>query len=273
VSRNLNVGLGLNFVPGLQEGLVADRGSEMIHEIGIACAKCRTSDPNANLLGDGKLATRLPNCPRCGGDGWLYRDATVVAGLATAIRQQNNVVDAGVIKPGDMQFSIGPGFFTVERTGAADRRVSQNDKFTQTWSAALDEGQTFIRGAASLGENLRLQPAHHPAEDRLWYQPAHALWCEDENGTEYFEGSDFLLGPGRVIKWVGNQPTIGGKYVLHYTAFFEWLVWAPPQERVDRDNKDLGPLIFLRKRHVAYVNDSPFLTSADRVPLNKRIAV
>ena len=91
-----------------------------------------------------------------------------------------------------------------------------------------------------------------------------------ENGVVYVTG-DFELGPGRVIRWVGDQPAVGVKYTLKYTAYFEWLVWAPPQERVDRDNRDLGPLIFLRRRHVANVNDSPFITASDRIPLIGRV--
>lgn len=269
----LSPGLGVEFQPGLQEGFVQERGSDMIHEIGIACPKCRTSDVSANMLRDGQAGTRLPNCRRCGGDGWLYRDAQIVRGLATAIRQQNNVIDAGVIQPGDMQFSIAPGFFGCNHNGAPQRRVAEADKFTATWAQPLNEGQTIVRGAATMDENIRLDPAVSADEDRLWYEPAYSLWCEDEDGKQYFEKGDFTFGPGRVIHWIGNRPITGKKYVIKYTAFFEWIVWAPPQERVDRDNVDLGPLVFLRKRHISYVNDGLFITSADRIPLGKRLSV
>ena len=61
------------------------------------------------------------------------------------------------------------------------------------------------------------------------------------------------------------------RYVIKYTAYFEWMVWAPPQDRRDRGNRDLGPLIMLRKRHVAMINDSPYITAADRIPLSARV--
>lgn len=270
MARNLNVGLGISFQPGFQDGLVSNRGADMIHEIGLACPRCRTSDVHANMLRDGQSQTRSPNCVNCGGDGKIYRSPMLVRGLATSIRQQRNVHDIGEAQPGDMQFSIGPGFFEC---GAGGRRVSRDDKFTATWDQPLDDGQTIIRGAAAMEDNLRLTHNVNPDEDRLWYEPSYALYCEDENGVTYAQDADFVFGPGRVIRWVGNRPSVGTGYTLKYTAYMEWIVWAPPQERIDRDNTDLGPLVFLRRRHVAFINDSPLITDADRQPLSSRSAI
>lgn len=269
MARNLNVGLGIDFQPGFQEGLVSNRGADMVHEIGVACPKCRTSDATASTIEDGKLSTRSPNCRNCGGDGMLFRSPLVVRGLAVGIRQQRNVHDIGEAQPGDMNFSIGPGFFDC---GAGSRRVSRDDKFTATWDQPLNEGQTIVRGAGKLADNPRLVNNVEEDEDRLWYEPGQALWCEDENGVVYTQNTDFVLGPGRVIRWVGNKPAIRTKYTLNYTAFLEWIVWQPPQERRDRDNRDLGPLVFLRRRHIAFINDSPLITESDRQPLSSRIA-
>lgn len=244
----------------------------MVHEMALLCPKCRTSDPFATLVGDGKFQTRLPHCPRCGGDGWLFRDPVVVRGLATSIRQQKNPVDVGHAKPGDMQFSIDPGFGGMDCVhGGIRRRVAESDKFTQTWSSPLDEGQGIVRGSATLGDNARLQTGMAVNEDRLWYQPHEALWCEDENGVVYKTG-DFELGPGKIIRWLGNAPLVGVKYAIKYTAYLEWLVWAPPNERVDRDNADLGPLVMIRKKHVENINSSPFATPDDRIPIQSRVA-
>jgi hypothetical protein len=267
VARNLNSGLGIDFQAGFQDGLVSNRGADMIHEIGVACPKCRTSDTHANMLGDGELQTRSPHCKNCNGDGWLFRDPVIVRGLATSIRQQKNILDVGIAQPGDMQFSIGPGFLGC---GQESRRVGRNDKFTATWSQPLDDGQTIVRAAASMAENIGLDNNVEIDEDRLWYEPDASLWCEDENGVVYGDG-DFTLGPGRVIKWIGNAPRQGVKYSIKYTAYLEWLAWAPPMERVDRNNEDMGPLIFLRKRHTALINTSPFITSSDRIPLLSRV--
>ena len=270
MTRNLNTGLGIDWQPGFQEGLVSNRGSDMIHELGIACPRCRVSDVQATMLRDGQFQTRSPNCMNCGGDGRIYRDPVKVRGLATSIRQQRNVVDVGEVQPGDMQFSIGPGFFGC---GQGGRRISRDDKFIALWDQPLDEGQTIVRGASTLHENKRFVNNVNEDEDRLWYEPATALWCEDENGVTYQLDTDFSFGPGRVIKWIGNQPNVGIGYTLKYTAYFEWIVWAPPQERNERDNRDLGPLVFLRRRHVAYVNDSPLITESDRSPLSARTSV
>lgn len=261
--------LGVDWVVGLQEGLITDRGSFMVHEMGLACPHCRTSDVHANMLRDGQSQTRSPNCSKCGGDGFLFRSPDLIRGLAVSIRQQRNVHDVGESQPGDMQFSIAPDFGGCGSNGF--RRISRDDKFTATWDQPLHEGQTIVRGAATMNENLRLSNNVSLNEDRLWYEPSDSLWCEDQNGVVYHKDADFVLGPGKVIRWVGNQPVKGTKYVIKYTAFFEWIVWAPPMDRVDRDNRDLGPLVFLRKRHIAYVNDSPTITDLDRVPLSTRI--
>jgi hypothetical protein len=269
MTKSGNMGLGIDFQPGFQDGLVNNRGSDVIHEIGVACPKCRTSDAAANLLGDGQAATRSPNCPNCV-DGWLFRNPAKVRGLVTSIRQQKNILDVGIAQPGDMSFSPAPGTLTI--CGGGGRRIARGDKLTATWSQPLDDGQTVVRGAAHLGDNVRLANNVETGEDRLWYEPAESLWCEDENGIAYQAGTDFSFGPGRVIKWIGEQPAVGTKYVIKYTAYFEWLVFVPPQERVDRDNRDLGPLVLIRRRHIAFLKESPYINAADRVPMSTRVA-
>lgn len=269
MSKTLNVGLGIDWQPGFQDGLVQNRGSDMVHEIGVACPKCRTSDTAATMVDDGQFQTRSPNCPNCV-DGWLFRDPVKVRGLVTSIREQKNVLDVGLAQPGDMQFSPAPG--TLATCGASGRRIARGDKLTATWSQPLDDGQTIVRGAAQLGDNPRLANNVNPAEDRLWYEPAEVLWCEDENGIVYQGGTDFLVGPGRVLQWVGEQPSVRTKYVIKYTAYFEWLVFVPPQQRVDKDNRDLGALIFLRRRHVAFLKESPYVQDGDRVSLSSRVS-
>ena len=260
-------GSGVDFIEGLQDGLVKNRGSDMIHLVGLACAKCRTEDVNAGMITDGQMRQRNPNCPRCGGDGMVYRSPGLIRGIATNIRQQKNVHDVGLAMPGDMMFSTSPGW---EECEAYTRKISAGDKFIATWPQPLEEGQTLVRAASQMSDNIRLSNNVMPTEDRLWYEPAGAIWCEDENDVTYDFGGDFTLGPGRVINWIGNSPNLGVKYTVKYTAYFEWIVWAPPQERTDR-NRDLGSLVFLRKRHIAFVNDNPVITADDRIPVNIRV--
>jgi hypothetical protein len=189
--------------------------------------------------------------------------------LATSIRQQKNILDAGTTQPGDMQFSPEP---PDTEYGQENRRYAQDDKFTALWSQPLSDGQTVVRGAATMRGNQVLNTDINITEDRLWYEPESALWCEDENGIVYQEDSDFILGPGKVIRWVGQSPVMSVRYTLKYNAFFEWLCFAPPQERRDRDNQDIGSLLFLRKRHIAFVNSSPIIRDTDRVDLQSRMS-
>lgn len=266
MARDLNLGLSIDFQPALQSGLIQNRGSDMLHEIGMACAACRTEDVFEGMQGDGKTR-RSPNCEVCI-DGWLFRSPLVIRGLVTSVRQQKNIIDAGLAAPGDMLFSPEPPDTECDQE---NRRYSQDDKFTATWSQPLQEGQTIVRGAATFRGNNVLNTQIDITEDRLWYEPESALWCEDENGRVYLEDSDFELGPGKVIRWIGTSPVMGERYTLKYNAFFEWLAFAPPQERRDRDNRDIGPLIFLRKRHIAFVNSSPIIKDDDRIDLQSRL--
>lgn len=241
----------------------------MLHEIALACT-CRIEDVYAGVKGDGEERRREPFCDRCGGDGWLFRNPDQVVGLATGIRQQRNILDAGVAQPGDMMFSPMPEEASCDSSGR--RRITQYDKLTALWDQPLDDGQVLIRGAGTLHENKGLKTYLNENEDRLWYEPSSAVWCEDDAGETYSEEGDFELGPGRIIRWVGNSPRKGQRYSFKYNAFFEWIVFAPPNERVDRDNTDLGPSVLLRRRHVAIVNDNPVGTAQDQISLQSRVS-
>jgi hypothetical protein len=190
-----------------------------------------------------------------------------MTGLAVGIRQQRNIMDAGVAQPGDMTFSPQ---LSVSSCINPNRRITAYDKFTALWDQTLDDGQIIVRGAGTRHDNKHLKTYLLDNEDRLWYEPATAIWVEDEDGTVYRAG-DFKLGPGKIIQWTGNQPQVGQKYSIKYNAYFEWIVYQPPQERVDRDNRDIGQLCMLRKRHVAFVNDSPFGTASDKIPVQSRV--
>ncbi|MHA2067322.1 MAG: hypothetical protein ACXABY_23385, partial [Candidatus Thorarchaeota archaeon] len=251
--NDLNIGLGVQFQPGLQEGLINNRGSTMLHEIAISCT-CRKGSVYTGLQGDGEERRRDPYCKRCGGDGWLHRAPLVITGLATSIRQQRNILDAGIAQPGDMLFSPKAEITDCDNP---NRKVSVYDKLTALWKHPIDDGQIISRGAGTTADNVALDTGLADDEDRLWYEPFSSIWCEDSNDRTYSEGSDFELGPGKIIRWIGDAPAKGQLYTFKYNGFFEWIVWNAPQERPDRDNVDLGSAVMLRKRHVAFINDNP----------------
>ena len=257
-----------DFTPGLQQGLIDNRGAFMLHEIAISCT-CRVEDTYAGIKGDGQERRREPFCPRCRGDGWLYRSPRVIKGLTTSIRQQRNILDAGIAQPGDMMFS--PSTADTDCSDHGDHRIGSWDKLTATWDQPLDDGHVLVRGAGTANENLGLETFLTKDEDRLWYEPKSSVWCEDETGTVYSEGADFELGPGKIIRWIGSRPYAGKRYTIKYNAFFEWIVFQPSQERIDRDNANLGQLVFLRKRHIAFVNDSPMATAEDKISIQSRV--
>jgi len=268
VAKGLNRGLGIDFEPGLQEGLINNRGLQMLHEIGVACT-CRVEDVYAGLQDDAAQRRRDPFCDRCGNDGWLFRAPALLTGTITGIRFQKNIIDTGIAEPGDAVFS--PQLSESDCSSNMTRVIGANDKLTATWPEPLNDGHVLIRGAGSLSRNEGYRTSLVDNEDRLWYEPASAIWCEDEFDRVYKEGTDFELGPGRLIRWVGNQPSVGTRFSIKYNAYFEWLVFRAPMERRDRDGKNLGELVYLRKRHIAFVNTSPLATPTDKVSLKSRL--
>jgi hypothetical protein len=270
MARDLNIGLGLRFQQGFQEGFINERGLEVLHEIGIACT-CRSNDTFNNFTRDAKDTVREPFCPRCGQHGWIFREPVIVVGIFTGVRHQKNILDAGNYMPGDATFSPSLSLSGAGCGSAGERRIGAFDKITATWPEPVDDGHVIVRGAGSKAAAIGINTSLDDDEDRLWYEPAKAIWCEDENDVIYYEGSDFILGPGKIIKWIGNRPAFRVKYSIKYEAFFEWIVWQPPGERRDYNADNLGELVMLRKRHVIHVNDSPFATSQDKQSLQASV--
>lgn len=264
---NANTGLGIDWQPGLQDGLVTNRGVDMIHEIGMACT-CRVGDVYASTRDDGVEKRREPFCSRCGADGYIFRNPALIRGIFTNARHQRNILDAGIYQPGDAIFSPSPN---NSECGQENRIIGTIDKLTATWPEPLDDGHVLIRGSGSKAAADGIITELEENEDRLWYEPANSIWCEDENGIVYNEEADFELGPGRIIRWIGQSPDIGTRFVIKYNAYFEWIVWQPPVERRDRDAANLGELINLRKRHIQLINTSPYATSTDKESLQLRV--
>jgi hypothetical protein len=270
MASSLGFNHSVNFLDGLQADFVNRRGNDLILETAVSCV-CRVEDTYSGMRNDGKDNRREPFCKRCGGDGWIFRNPRKARGLVTSIRQQKNILDAGIAQPGDMLFSPLPGAQGQNCDSNGESVIGLNDKLTATWSQPLDDGQVLRRGAGTLGENAALITHLNPDQDRIWYEPDNSVWCEDEDGIVYHQGGDFLLGPGKVITWVGKKPYVNKRYTLKYQAFFEWLVFLPPMERYDND-QNIGQLVFLRKRHIALVNDNPVVTDSDKISLKSKIS-
>ena len=227
---------------------ISNRGTEVIHEMGIACT-CRNSDPFA------PLDRPRSACDQCGGFGYIYRNARSIVGLLTSIDQKRTLLMAGFAAPGDCIFSPHLGL---------DPSICDFDKITFTHPQPIDEGQVIVRGAAHKGENRILNTYLEKNEDRLFYEAVHSLHCEDEHGVVYDEGSDFVF-EGKVIKWLNDKMLVNTRYVIKYEGHLEWIAYVSPFERRDRE-RDLGQRVLLRKRHIAIMaNYNPKITAADKV--------
>lgn len=250
------------------EELIEARGDLVIVETGVACT-CQKTDHLAGLSMDAFQPTTMEDiyCNICQGDGFIFRNARTVKGLVTSIQAGPNrkLIELGYAVAGDAVFSpslrVGP--------------LSDFDRVTFLYPDFVGAGQVIKRNAAGLSDlgNWRLDL--NPNEDRLYYQAACALWCEDENNVVYQQEADFKL-EDKVIKWVGNTPADGVFYTLKYNAYLEWIVYNTPHLRIDR-NRSLAQRVLIRKKHVAFSNgsfaDTPAKREAEQEAVTSQVTI
>ncbi len=237
------------------EELIQARGDDVIHETGVACP-CRKDDAYAStVLQENKPATqRKLHCPQCGGVGWLWRNAKVIKGLITSIESGRNrqLLEMGYAVPGDATFSPSLDAATLY----------DFDRITFLYPVPVGDGQIIMRNGARLADNGLLPLGLEANEDRLWYEAACVIWCEDENGRIYQQNTDFNVS-GKTLTWTGGKPRDGVFYTVKYNAYLEWIIYASPMTRFDRA-RTLGQRVLLRKVHVAQQNGFDFDTAAKR---------
>ncbi len=239
---NLQTGLGVNWSDNFksQDGLIANRGQVIVHEVGVSCT-CRSGDLRDPVLGpSGSM-----NCTKCE-NGWLYRNSRQVMGLIAGISYQRQLNDEGFVSPGDCVLSVSPNL---------DKPPMDFDRITFTWPEPLGDGQVIVRGADA-ERNSELDPN----TDLLHYAGASLIYCEDETGREYTE-ADFNFD-GRKLVWI-NPPPIRIRYTIKYMGYLSWIVFSTPHSRRDRDTS-LGSRIILRKSHMVNLR-----TALDETPVEK----
>ena len=200
------------------DALVEQEGDYVVHEVGLRCFCFNDSgqpDPTCNEHQNG---------------GWLYCESETIQGLVTGISQNRELVEAGILIPGDCVFSP-----------LSDAVVTEGDKITFTWPLPYGQGDPLVRS----NEN----------KEDTYYKPVRAIYCIDENKAKYREGIDFRF-VDKTIQWLwdgkpleGIAPAGGIRYTVKYMAFLEWIAYVPPVERINNGN-NLGSKVILRKRHL-----------------------
>lgn len=260
--RGGDTGLGIDWNFQAFDGLINNRGEDVIHEVGMKCP-CNTEDTHAGQIEQTPHVPRrrtILGCEKCRGDGYIYRRPQKIVALITGISEERGTrLEGGWAMPGDCVMSTRPGYL-----------VSASDLITFLWPHPIPDGQTIVRGAGSTSDNTQKTLYLEENEDRLWYNAVDGIWCEDEDGNTYQAGADFQLDGSKIIRWVGGQPTKGKLYTIKYTGYLEWVVFSPPGIRRDR-NRDIGSRVMLRKRHVAMVNEDPRPRVGDEIPFCARI--
>lgn len=238
----------------LMEEFIEARGERVIHETGVACT-CRNGDYYASTINrEGFPASRSTAfCTKCRGEGWVYRDAKIIKGIVTGVNptKDRKLLESGYVTPGDAIFS--PSIQTIV--------LHDFDKLTFMFAVPLSDGQVIMRGAATLDANAQLKNGVATNEDRLWYMPHSALWCEDEDGVVYQQGVDFSFKDKKIV-WAGG-PDTGKLYALKYSGYVEWIAYVSPMARFDR-NRNIGQRVVLRKKHIAFEYGGPDDTPAGR---------
>ena len=239
---NLQTGLGVSWSDNFktQDGLIANRGQVLVHEIGLSCT-CRSGDLRDPVLGAGGSMS----CAHCE-NGWLYKKPRQIMGLIAGISYQRQLNDEGFVSPGDCVLSVSPNLATPP---------TDFDRITFTWPEPLGDGQVIVRGA-----DAERDSSLNPNEDLLHYAGAGLIYCEDSEGHEYTQ-SDFYF-EGRKLIW-NNPPTIRSRFTIKYEGYLSWIVFTTPQSRRDRDTS-LGSRIILRKSHMVNLR-----TALDTTPVEK----
>ena len=171
-----------------------------------------------------------PNCTQCGGNAFFYPDPPQqIQALIANVESNKELVAAGMAQPGSLVLSPLPGSV----------HINDYDLVLLPWTFGVpSQGQLITRGSGST--------------DKAWYRMMEVTgaWTVDPVTfvkTEYKPTVDFTWN-GRVITWVGNQPSQGSVYSIRYTAKFEWLAFTAPQPRFAW-GQDLGQRCVMRKRH------------------------
>ena len=210
------------------DGMINNRGMEVLHEIGLPCP-CMTVQTDQGAVGSAQ-----PGCPECFGRGYIFRDPTYITALVGNMTFSRSFIEMGFIQPGDL--SLSP--LTNART------ISDFDRITLTVGMSLD-AQVIVRGQSSI---LTPRPPFLTAQEDLLYwesSDGDAIYLEDEDARVYTSGEYQLIN--RRIKWnVGAGPAVGKKYTIKYKAFPEYIAWTTPVYIWDRD-RSVGQRVMLRR--------------------------
>lgn len=227
-----DVGIGIDFDFANIEEMIQNRGTEATHEIAIPCP-CLITDTEEGMVGSPK-----PGCPKCLGNGYLFRDPRRVTALFENMTFSRSFLEIGWIQPGDLNMT--PSIHA--------RPITDYDKITIPIPVSV-EPQVIIRGQAS-PFNIR-PPGLEANEDYLLWEAGgkDAIWVEDEDCNTYIAG-DYLLNGRRVVWTEGAGPAVGKQYIIKYMAYPEYTAWTTPMENWDRE-RSLGQRVMLRKLDVS----------------------
>jgi hypothetical protein len=191
--------------------------------------KCTCSlIPQGSMIADANRAN--PNCKACHGLGLIWQDQGQIIGLVQTVNQQKDLLQAGIAAPGDLVLSPDPRY-----------TISDYDKIQMNWGEGIPYEPQLLRRSATGGT------------DTANYTIMEVIECiqidpTTGNITTYVPEVDFTFDK-KLITWIGNKPANGSVYSIKYSALIDWICFAPPQPRRERET-NLGQKIIMRKKHL-----------------------
>lgn len=228
LGTGVDPGLGIDLNFESLEGIIQNRGMQVLHEIGIPCP-CRTVDTRQGFVGSSEQ-----DCPSCLGRGFVWRDPVLLQALITNLTFTRELATAGWTVPGDLTLT----------PSQQEREIGDFDRVTILVPIGVDP-QIIVRGQKSA---LTPRPKGLESnEDFLFWQAGEkaAIWVEDEDAVPY-KYPQYEL-EGRKIIWTEESgPAVGKRFVVKYRAHQEYIVYQRPLARYDR-GRSLGQRVLLRR--------------------------
>lgn len=175
-----------------------------------------------------------PDCFLCFGRGQVYASALPMVGMVTAIKREKELLEAGIAQPGDLVFSPSP---------KETRMLSEGDVIELgTWSGQPFQGELIKRARGGLVDMLAYPP--------VTIQRCFTVDQSAQTQRDFTSPTHFSVN-GKLLTWTAtaaNRPLADQVYSLAYTARVEWVVFLPPQDRIE-GAVNLGQKVMLRARH------------------------
>lgn len=184
-------------------------------------------------------------CPICRGNGWWWDELIKFKAIITDINLRNarDLMVAGMTGPGDLILSPPP--LTLRNIQVRDfGKLILPNRGGQTY-----EGDVIVRG--QYDDESPIDYTLYPIAS-IQLVSWHNAELANPVIIRCIEGIDYSYTKAdNKITWLEDAqhaPPVNTRYTVSYNAFFEWIVFVPPNPRLE-SGTHLAPRILLRRKH------------------------